>query len=325
MEAASPIPVELVDLHPVASDMRADLLAGLGQEPKQLLPKYFYDERGSKLFEAICRLPEYYLTRTEQAILRLRMTEIAECVGPGARVVEFGSGSSTKTRMLLDRLPEPAAYVPVDLSRDHLLATAEELSREYPGLAVQPVCADFTEDFALPRAPHAARRTVVFFPGSTLGNFEPPQARELLAGMARLCGPKGCVLLGIDMKKDRDLLTAAYNDSAGITGQFNLNMLARFNRELEADFDLGSYRHEAVYNPLEGRIEMYLVSLRKQVVRVGGERIDMGEGERILTEYSHKYDQLQFARLASSAGLQTRRAWSDPRGFFSVQYLERRH
>jgi dimethylhistidine N-methyltransferase len=324
MGSAEPIPVELVDLHPRASDMRADLLAGLASEPKRFSPKYFYDEQGSRLFDAICRLPEYYLTRTEVEILQTRMEEIAECVGPGVRLVEFGSGSSTKTRMLLERLRELATYVPVDISRDHLLATAEELARDYPGLEVQPLCADFTQDFDLPRMHRLARRNVVFFPGSTIGNFSPDQAHALLTTMAHIAGPQGGVLIGIDMKKDEDVLTAAYNDSAGITSQFNLNMLARFNRELGADFDLGSYRHRALYNSHEGRIEMYLVSLRKQRVTVSGKQFDIAEGEAILTECSHKYDQSQFSDMASAAGLEARRAWSDRAGLFSVQYLETR-
>jgi len=324
MSSVEPIPVNLVDLHPKVSNMRTDLLAGMASNPKQFSPKYFYDERGSQLFDAICRLPEYYLTRTEIDILQTRMEEIAECVGPGARLVEFGSGSSTKTRMLLDHLRELAAYVPVDISRDHLLATAEELARDYPGLEVQPVCADFTHDFELPGTRHAARRNVVFFPGSTIGNFSADQAHELLTSMAHIAGPHGGVLIGIDMKKDEAVLTAAYNDSAGITGQFNLNMLARFNRELGADFDLDSYRHRAVYNSHEGRMEMYLVSLREQSVSVSSNRFDIAMGEAILTEWSHKYDQAQFSAMASAAGLEARKAWSDPDGLFSVQYLETR-
>ena len=324
MSSVEPIPVKLVDLHPKVSDMRTDLLEGMARNPKQFSPKYFYDEQGSRLFDAICLLPEYYLTRTEIDILQTRIEEIAECVGPGARLVEYGSGSSTKTRMLLEHLREPSAYVPVDISRDHLLTTAEELARDYPGLEVLPVCADFTQDFELPGTRHQARRNVVFFPGSTIGNFSADQAHKLLVGMAHIAGPHGGVLIGIDMKKDEAVLTAAYNDSAGITGQFNLNMLARFNRELGADFDLDNYRHRAMYNRNEGRMEMYLVSLREQSVSVSGNRFDIAEGEAILTEWSHKYDQAQFSAMASAAGLEARMAWSDPDGLFSVQYLETR-
>jgi len=324
MRIAEPVAVKLIDLHPKVSDMRTDLLAGMAGNPKQVSPKYFYDERGSQLFDAICHLPEYYPTRTEIGILQARIGEISTCVGPGARLVEFGSGSSTKTRMLLDHLRELAAYVPVDISRDHLLATTEVLARDYPDLEVQPVCADFTHDFDLPETRHPARRNVVFFPGSTIGNFSADQAHELLTSMAHIAGPHGGVLIGIDMKKDEAVLTAAYNDSAGITSQFNLNMLARFNRELGADFDLDSYRHRALYNRHEGRIEMYLVSLRKQVVSVGGRQFDIAEGETILTEWSHKYDQAQFSAMASAAGLKASQAWSDPDGLFSVQYLETR-
>jgi dimethylhistidine N-methyltransferase len=300
----------------------ADALAGLRQPRKTLPCKYFYDAEGSKLFDQICTLPEYYPTRTELGILRAHAPEMARCVGPDALLIEYGSGSSVKTRLLLDRLPRPAAYVPVDISREHLLATALALRLDYPGLPVLPVCADFTAPFALPTPPRPPARCVIYFPGSTIGNFSEAAAVALLAGVARRVGPGGGFLAGADLKKDPRVLERAYDDARGVTAAFNLNLLARMNRELDADFDLRRFRHRAVWVEAEGRVEMHLVSETEQFVHVGGVRIGFARGESICTEYSHKYTLDGFARLARGAGLAVRRVWTDRRQRFSVQYLE---
>jgi L-histidine N-alpha-methyltransferase len=299
-----------------------DALSGLRSRPKTLPCKYFYDAEGSKLFEQICALPEYYPTRTELSILRAHAPEMARCIGAGALLVEYGSGSSTKTRLLLDRLAEPAAYVPVDVSREHLHETALTLQLDYPSLEVLPVCADFTAAVRLPRPRRAPRRRAVYFPGSTIGNFEPDGAVALMAGVAKRVGPRGGFLVGVDLRKDPRVLERAYDDAAGVTAAFNRNLLARMNHELGADFDLSRFHHRAVWAPEPGRIEMHLVSEAAQRVRVGGVPIRFARGETICTEHSHKYTLPGFAELARRAGLAVRRVWTDPAGWFSVQYLE---
>jgi dimethylhistidine N-methyltransferase len=298
-----------------------EVLAGLARPHKQLPCKYFYDERGSRLFDEICDLEEYYLTRCELAILRRHAGEMAVRLGPGCALIEYGSGSSLKTRLLLDRLGRPAAYVPVDISGEHLLRSARRLARAYPGLEVAPVCADFTRPFPLPPLRQEPRRRVVYFSGSTIGNFGPSEAADLLAGIARLCGPGGGLLIGVDLKKDRATLEAAYDDRRGVTAAFNLNLLARINRELGADFELSRFRHHAFYNEGPGRVEMHLVSLGAQTVRVGGAAFDLADGETICTEYSYKYGSDEFRDLAAHAGLSLGRVWTDENGLFSVQYL----
>jgi dimethylhistidine N-methyltransferase len=297
-----------------------DVLRGLSQAHKHLPCKYFYDEEGSRLFDRICELPEYYPTRTEAAILRRHGREIAELLGPRCALIEYGSGSSLKTRLLLDQVPRAAAYVPVDISGEHLARSARALEARYPGLRVLPVCADFTRPLALPPLPPHDRRAV-YFSGSTIGNFGPPEAVGLLAGIARLAGPGGGLLIGVDLKKDVRVLEAAYNDAAGVTAAFNLNLLARINRELGADFDLGRFRHRARYNAREGRIEMYLFSLVRQVVRVGPVAFSFEAGEAVCTEHSYKYDLEGFAQLAGAAGLEVAGVWMDEGRLFSVQYL----
>jgi dimethylhistidine N-methyltransferase len=298
-----------------------EVLAGLARPQKQLPCKYFYDERGSHLFDEICELEEYYLTRCELAILRRHAGQMAGRIGTGCALIEYGSGSSLKTRLLLDRLDRPAAYVPVDISGEHLLHSARQLARAYPGLEVVPVCADFTRPFALPKLRQPPRRRVVYFSGSTIGNFGPAEATALLAGIARLCGPGGGLLIGVDLKKDRAVLEPAYDDSRGVTAAFNLNLLARINRELGADFDLIRFRHRAFYNEGAGRIEMHLVSLATQTVHVGGTAFELAEGETICTEYSYKYGLDEFRELAARAGLGLEQVWTDEKGLFSVQYL----
>lgn len=300
-----------------------DVLQGLSSTPKRLSPTYFYDERGSQLFDRICELPEYYLTRTETSILEARAQDIAACVGPGALLVELGSGASTKTRILLDRLPDLAAYVPVDISHSHLMAAAQQIATAYPAVEVLPVCADFTQPFALPASPHPASRVVVFFPGSTIGNFDPPAAIDLLGVIGRIAGPSGGLLIGFDLAKDRAVLERAYNDAAGVTAAFNLNILRRLNRELGTDFELEHFRHEAVWVPEASRIEMHLVSTREQCVTLGDCVIRFAAGERLVTEHSHKYTRDFFGAHANAADWTALRTWTDERDYFCVQYLER--
>ena len=299
-----------------------DALAGLRQPQKTLPCKYFYDAEGSKLFDQICTLPEYYPTRTELSILRAHAGEMAGCLGPETLLVEYGSGSSVKTRRLLDRLARPAAYVPVDISREHLFETALSLRLDYPGLEVLPVCADFTAPFTLPRPRLPAARSAIYFPGSTIGNFSQAGAIALMAGVARRVGRGGAFLVGVDLKKDPRVLERAYDDAAGVTAAFDLNLLARMNRELDADFDLRRFSHRARWVESVGRIEMHLVSDVEQVVHLDGVEIHFERGESICTEHSHKYTLAGFARLAGRAGLAVRRVWTDRAERFSVQYLE---
>ncbi len=298
-----------------------EVLRGLRGSPKRLSPTYLYDELGSQLFEQICAVPEYYVTRTETAILAANAMQIASTIGEDTLLVELGSGASTKTRLLLDQLPGLAAYVPVDISRSHLLEAARRVAEAYPNIEVQPVCADFTQPFSLPNIRREHTRVVVFFPGSTLGNFDAPAAIDLLWAMRDTAGPDGALLIGYDLVKDPGVLERAYNDAAGITAAFNLNVLTRLNRELGADFDLDSFEHEAVWVPADSRIEMHLVSSRDQEVAIAGESIAFGAGERLVTEHCHKYTPEAFARLAGAAGWHVRESWTDSRKYFNVQYL----
>lgn len=297
---------------------RNDVWAGLACSPKQLPCKYFYDKRGSELFDRICLLDEYYLTRAELAITERHATEMGEQIGDGVMLVEFGSGSSVKTRYLLDALPRAAAYVPVDISGEHLQQAAAEIAADYPRVEVLPVCADFTELFALPLATRSISHVAVYFPGSTIGNFLPERATKLLANIAGLCGPGGGLLIGIDLKKDPAKIHAAYNDALGVTAEFNLNLLRRINRELDADFQLGSFRHQALYSAERGRVEIDLVSTERQVVRVAGRVFELEAGEPINTEYSHKYTVEEFSALAAPAGFVLHREWTDAERNFAV-------
>ncbi len=297
------------------------MLAGLSADSKSVPCKYFYDETGSALFDRITETEEYYPTRTELAIMRAHVSEMADEIGPGAALVEYGSGSSLKTRVLLDHLDALAAYVPIDISREHLFATAERLHAAYPDLPLFPVAADYTADFELPDLPPHHRR-VVYFPGSTIGNFDPEQAAAFLRRAARVAGPGGGLLIGVDLKKDRRTLEAAYDDAAGVTADFNLNLLDRINRELGGTFDRDAFAHRAVWNEAEGRIETYLVSLREQTAEVDGTAFRFGENEAVHTENSHKYTVESFARFATRCGFAPRQAWTDPDELFSVQYFE---
>jgi dimethylhistidine N-methyltransferase len=298
-----------------------ETLSGLLHTPKQLPCKYFYDRRGSELFERICVLDEYYLTRCELAIMDRYAPEMGRQIGPGVMLVEYGSGSSVKTRYLLDSLPDAVAYVPVDISGEYLQRTSVELARDYSRLEVLPVCADFTEEFELPLSTRVSTHAAVYFPGSTIGNFQPERAVELLRRITRICGAGGGLLIGIDLKKDSRIIEAAYNDRLGVTAEFNLNLLRRMNRELGSNFDLAQFSHRACYNSQLGRVEMYLVSRSAQTVHLGGEVVEFAAGESICTEHSHKYTIDEFATVAASAGLTLRRVWTDENRYFAVLHF----
>ena len=312
---------ELGEAESAREKFRRDFVEGLSLPVKRLPCKYFYDEEGARLFEAICGLEEYYPTRKEVGILRREINEIARLLGPDCGLVELGSGSGMKSRLLLDHLDRPACYVPVDVAQTQLLECSANLARDYAGLEVLPVCADYTNHFALPGFPSGSKRTVVFFPGSTIGNFEPKEAGHFLQRIAGICGAEGGLLIGVDLKKDPRVLNAAYNDARGVTAEFNLNLLARANRELNARFDLAQFQHQAFYNQRAGRVEMHLVSRRQQVVPVSGRKLLFDEGESILTEHSYKYSPDEFRQLAAWAGWEVRRRWTDDEGWFGVHYL----
>ena len=313
--------IALHDFEPRLDSFHDEVVAGLTQDAKTLPCKFFYDERGSQLFDAICDLPEYYPTRTEMAIMRESVSEMVALLGPGCRLVEYGSGSSLKTRVLLDHAPDLASYVPVDISREHLRKSASALASAYPALEVLPVCADYTQPFALPSGRRPVQHSVVYFPGSTVGNFHPRQAQDFLTRIAALCGAGGGLLIGVDLKKSSAILEPAYNDAQGVTAAFNLNLLTRINRELGADFDLAHWRHQARYNPVQGRIEMHLVSQADQQAHIGDVTIRFHAGETIHTECSYKYSLSDFDCLAQRSGWNVQRVWTDPQQLFSVQYL----
>lgn len=318
---AQPRQLRLADLEPELGSFREEVLCGLRKAQKELPSKFFYDERGSQLFEQICALDEYYVTRTEVGIMRDHAHEMAERLGRHCLLVEYGSGSSTKTRFLLDHLLQPAAYVPIDISKEHLIQAAMALAAAYPDLEVLPVCADYTTDFALPTPATPAARRVVYYPGSTIGNFDREPAQHFLRHIAKVCGPGGGLLIGVDLSKDPVKLHHAYNDWEGVTAAFNLNLLARINRELGADFLLDRFRHYAFYNPREGRVEMHLVSLASQTVNMGDAAFSFEIGESIWTESSYKYRLAEFADVAGAAGFVVAEVWIDPQKLFSVQYL----
>ena len=309
--------------HIVPDDELDELIDGLRQPEKMISPKYFYDERGSQLFEEITRLPEYYPTETELGIMRDNVGEIAALVGKQASLIEFGSGSSLKTRVLLENLDELAAYVPVDISEDHLLESAQQIREDFPKLDVLPVVADFTQPFQLPSPKIMPVRNIVYFPGSTIGNFTHDAAHELLQVMHEEAGAGGALLIGVDLQKDPAIIERAYNDDAGVTAEFNRNMLRHLNREFGADFDLDAFAHSAEYNEEEGRVEIRLVSEQDQEFTLGRESFSIARDEAILTEYSHKYTLEGFAAMAEAAGFRVERVWMDAERLFSVQYLVR--
>jgi len=312
---------EVRQFQPERAQFRDEVLSGLRKTPKELPTKYLYDARGSQLYERICALDEYYPPRTEIAIMKAHIADIVARLGPNTRLIEYGCGNCAKTRILLDSLPDISGYIPIDISIEQLRHVARELTSHYPGLPLSPVCADYTGDFELPPPGRPGERTAVYFPGSTIGNFGPEAARDFLRHIAATCGPGGALLIGVDLKKDPDVLHRAYNDREGVTAAFNLNLLARINRELDGDFDLDAFRHYAFYNPTEGRIEMHLVSLREQTAYVGDASVPFARGESIWTESSYKFSLEGFAALAQSAGFRVDRVWTDERQWFSVQYL----
>ena len=296
-----------------------DAVDDLSQHPKRLSPKYFYDAVGSELFEAITRLPEYYPTRTELGILRKKSREIAAIIPDGAALVEFGAGATTKVRLLLENRSFDA-YVPVDISGDFIRAQADALRRDFPKLAVYPLVADFTAPFALPGA-IAAMPKVGFFPGSTIGNFEPHEACRFLRSAREILGSGAQMIVGADLEKDERVLYEAYNDAAGVTARFNLNLLVRMNRELGGNFDVSGFTHRAIYNRERHRIEMHLISKKSQTVRMLGTSFSFRRGESIHTENSYKYSIDRFAALARASGWKVRESWTDQAKMFSVHAL----
>ena len=299
------------------------LIAGLRQPQKMISPKYFYDETGSKLFEDITRLPEYYLTDIELGIMEVHIDEMADAIGKEASLIEFGAGSGMKTRLLLEHMHSPAVYVPVDISEEHLLDSQRRIQEDFPDIEVIPVAADFLHPFDLPNPETMPRRNVVYFPGSTIGNFEDNDALELMRVMHGEAGEDGALLIGVDLQKDPTVIDAAYNDSAGVTAEFNLNMLRHLNREFGSDFDIESFEHRATYKPDEGRVVVELVSTKRQEANVGDARIEFERDETIITEYSHKYTLERFAALAKEAGFSVDKVWTDEHDWFSVQYCTR--
>ena len=311
----------VLDREPASSEFLSEFIAGLSKNPRTLPCKFFYDARGAALFQKICELPEYYVTRTELKILRLRGAEMAATLGSRIELIGLGTGAGTKTRILLEELNEPAAYIPIDISKGQLQKSTARFHEIFPRLEILPICADYLEhiDLPLPRPP--SLRSVVYFPGSTIGNFEPRDAKVFLQRIAELCGSGGGLLIGVDLQKDRHILEAAYNDSTGVTAAFNLNLLARVNRELGADFDLSHWRHRAIYNSTEGRIEMHLISETDQTVRLEDRQFNFGADENIITEYSYKYTPEGLIALAREAGFEFVRMWTDDARLFGVFYF----
>lgn len=310
-----------------AADLCAAALRGLTAAQRTLPSKYLYDERGAALFDRICDLDEYYLMRAELRILRRYLPEIRDRIGPRARIIEPGSGTGAKTRLLLHALDEPAEYVPIDISTKQLAAWSRAIAREFPELIVHPLSTDYTTDVMLPSPSAGVRRTVAFFPGSTIGNFEPPEARTFVRALARQCGSDGALLIGVDLKKSRQRLEAAYDDARGVTAEFNLNLLRRMNEECGADFDLATFQHRAVYDEDRGRIEMHLVSRLPQTAHIPDHRgvlreIRFETGDVIVTEHSYKYSVKEFRELAADADCVVTATWLDDEHLFSVHWLE---
>jgi len=302
-------------------NFRDEVLDGLSKSPRQLPYKFFYDQRGAQLFQEICDLPEYYITRTETEILRLHGADMAKALGPQVELIGLGTGAGTKTRILLEELHNPAVYVPIDISKEQLEKSSARFREMFPALQVLPVCVDYLEPFELPLPRRLSSRSVIYFPGSTIGNFEPETASEFLARLVDLAGDGGGLLIGVDLQKDRDVLERAYNDAAGVTAQFNKNLLVRINRELEADFDLKRWQHHAIYSPSEGRIEIYLISDNEQTVHIGAREFQFRAGEEILTEYSYKHTIAGFIELARKAGFHFEQVWTDDAHWFGVFYF----
>lgn len=312
--------IRFYDDHPHLADMRSEIIEGLRSNPKSIPPKYFYDERGSRLFDEICRSTEYYATRTEIELLRQHVAEISRIGGPDCLLVELGSGSSIKVRLLLDSL-RPSVYMPIDISRDYLFNTANQLAEDCPWLDVHATCMDYTQQLELPYDP--GLRRMIFYPGSSIGNFEPAEAKRLLTMIADKMNPGDALVVGVDLKKDKAILDAAYNDAHGITAAFNKNVLEHINNKLGANFNLDNFRHVAFYNERLGRVEMHLESLHDQIVMVAGRPAYLKRGERIHTENSYKYSVEEFVAMGGEAGMAHLKTWTDPRQLFSIHCFTR--
>jgi dimethylhistidine N-methyltransferase len=309
------------EVPPSTSDLLSDVIAGLSSDPRALPCKYFYDERGAALFQKICELPEYYITRTEIDILDRHRAEIASQLGPNVELIGLGTGAGTKTRILIEALEKPAAYIPVDISEKQLRKSTARFQKIFPYLEILPVCADYLQPVVLPAPRHKAARNVVYFPGSTIGNFEPSEALEFLRRIANVSGRGGGLLIGADLQKDQSVIEAAYNDKAGVTAEFNLNLLAHINRETGANFDLSKWQHRAIYNAEAGRIEMYLISTIDQTVRIQDRQFHFRASEKILTEHSYKHTPEGFIALARQAGFDFVKLWTDDARLFGVFYF----
>jgi dimethylhistidine N-methyltransferase len=312
--------IKFYDAHPGTSDLRREVINGLAGKPKAIPPKFFYDQRGSELFDAICDLPEYYQTRTEMSILRNCVAELVEHIGPDCLLVELGSGASKKVRLLLEEL-RPSSYMGVDISKEFLLSSTQTLATDYPWLDVHAACVDFSHTLDMPHC-ETFDHKVAFFPGSSIGNFDPDEAIDLLKRIAQMMDMNGYLLIGVDLKKDISILNAAYNDASDITAEFNLNLLTRIRDELDSDIDPNTFEHNAFYNPEQGRIEMHLVSRQSQRIRIDNHFFNFDAGETIHTENSYKYTIKEFAQLASIAGFRQQQVWTDDLNLFSVQLLK---
>ena len=318
MRNLSPVPQTIADIE---GDFLSGVCYGLRQHPKSIPPKFFYDAQGSRLFDLICNTPEYYPTRTETDILEQFGAHMADIIGRSSTLIELGSGSAVKTPLLLRHLAGDASYVPIDICEPHLMQSTQRLQAMFPMMQMQPVCADYTQLLSLPPNIRSDQRRVIFFPGSTIGNYTPVEAVQLLRHAAKWAGADGALLIGVDCKKSPDVLNAAYNDADGYTAAFNLNLLERMQRELDAQLDLKGFTHYAYYNATLGRVEMHLVSQRKQLIQLNGESFRFEEGETIHTENSYKYSAQEFEQLACEAGWHPKMRWSDRDGLFDVHYL----
>ncbi len=308
------------DHHPEPEDFYGEVMAGMQAQQKTISPKFFYDAAGSRLFDRICTLPEYYQTRVEMQILADNASEIACYIGQHCLLVEPGSGSSQKIRILLDSV-KPKAYLPVDISREHLIQTAKKLYGDFPWLEVHAICADFTKPLTVPYT-FENSHTVAFFPGSSIGNFEPDETLAFLRNIAKMVGGKGGLLIGVDLQNDNQVLHAAYNDTQGVTAEFNLNLLTRINRELDGNFQIDRFKHQAFYNQQKHRIEMHLVSKIEQSININTHTFNFEKGESIHTENSYKYTVDSFQAYAAKAGFSPIKIWTDPNKLFCLQYLE---
>lgn len=314
--------LKFFDNHPANQDILSEVILGMQQTQKTLPAKYFYDETGSRLFEAITQLPEYYPTRTEIQLLRQHRSEIAELSGDKVWLMEYGSGASLKIRLLLQAI-KPDCYVPMDISKDFLLESADKLMADYPWLNVYAACVDYSQPIKLPDDMNSDAQRLGFFPGSSIGNFSPSEAQDFLKEVGTTLGQNGSLLVGVDLQKDKAVLEAAYNDCQGVTAAFNLNVLKHLNRVANANFNVNHFEHNAIYNTQSHRIEMHLVSKMDQIITIDHSHFTLKAGETIHTENSYKYSQQSFSQLAGSAGFNVKRFWTDDNQYFGMFYLEK--